>query len=53
MYRITTRDILVATAVCAIATTAFAQFRATQTEATTARFDAQHTGWIPVDRYIR
>jgi hypothetical protein len=36
MYRITTRDILVVTAVCAIATTAFAQFCATQTEATTA-----------------
>src|SRR5579863_2205631 len=52
MKRITTRDIFAVAAVCTIASTTFAQFRLTQTEATTARFDAQHTGWIPVDRTI-
>ena len=46
------RDIVVLTAACIICGAAFAQFRLTQPEATTARVDAQRTGWIPVDRAI-
>lgn len=52
MNRTTTRDILAVAVACTIASATFAQFRLTQTEATTARVDAQHTGWIPVDRAI-
>ena len=47
-----TRDICVLVVACTVCGAAVAQFRLTQPEATTARFDAQHTGWIPVDRAI-
>ncbi|HKV47123.1 MAG TPA: hypothetical protein VJN69_03455 [Candidatus Acidoferrales bacterium] len=52
MNRKLTRDIVAAAVACTLCGAAFAQFRLTQPEATTARFDAQHTGWIPVDRAI-
>ena len=47
-----TRDIIALAVACTISGAALAQFRLTQPEATTARVDAQHTGWIPVDRAI-
>jgi len=50
-YKIT-RNVLMVAMACSATGLAMAQFRLAQTEATTARFDAQHTGWIPVDRAI-
>jgi hypothetical protein len=43
-----------ACAVVTAAAAAFGQqiFKYSQTEPTTARYDAQRTGWIPVDRFI-
>jgi hypothetical protein len=52
MNRKLRRGIVALSVACTISGAAFAQFKLTQPEATTARFDAQHTGWIPVDRVI-
>jgi hypothetical protein len=51
------RNAVAVLSVCALVTAAgmaIAQqiFRYSQTEPTTARYDAQRTGWIPVDRFI-